>query len=191
MSTLDDLRFPIGRFTEPQDASTEQVDLWIDELERFPAAFRAVVEPLTDEQLDTPYRPGGWTVRQVVHHVADSHLNSFVRFKWALTERRPEIKTYFEDRWAELPDYEEVPVRTSLDFVDALHRRWVGLLRGLAPADLAREFLHPESGAVRLDANIGIYAWHGRHHLAHITGLVEREGWQGGADRDAHPEPAR
>jgi hypothetical protein len=136
-----------------------------------------VIEPLSPAQLDTPYRPGGWRVRQVVHHLADSHLNSFIRFKWALTEDRPAIKAYHEDRWAELPDYVDVPVETSLRLLDALHERWVALLRRLDAADLKREFLHPESGAVRLDVNIGVYSWHGRHHLAHITRLAEREEW--------------
>ena len=174
---LDQLRFPIGPFEPPASVSDAQAAAWIDELERFPDALRATVESLTRQQLDTPYRPDGWTVRQVVHHVADSHMNSFVRFKWALTEDRPTIKAYFEERWAELPDYSCVPIATSLEFLAALHRRWVGLLRGLTASDLAREFVHPDSGPVSLDVNIGIYAWHGRHHHAHITRLIEREGW--------------
>ncbi len=174
---LDDLRYPIGRFRVPDVVSPAQVESWIKDIEGLPATLRSVVERLAPDQLETPYRPGGWTVRQVVHHLADSHLNSFVRFKWALTENRPTIKPYFEDRWATLPDYSNVPATTSLLLLDALHERWVGLLRGLDAVDLQREFLHPESGPIRLDVNIGIYAWHGRHHLAHITRLVEREGW--------------
>jgi hypothetical protein len=118
-------------------------------------------------------------VREVVHHLADSHLNSFIRFKWALTEDRPTIKPYWEDRWAMLPDYAMTPASTSLQLLDALHARWVNLLRGLDAAALQREFVHPESGTIRLDVNIGLYAWHGRHHLAHITRLAEREGWTG------------
>jgi hypothetical protein len=173
----DDLRYPIGRFTAPEVVSPAQLAAWIDDIERLPAILRSVVEPLSAEQLETPYRPGGWNVRQVVHHLPDSHLNSFIRFKWALTESRPTIKTYFEDRWANLPDYSKVPVTTSLRLLEALHERWVGLLRALGPADLQREFVHPELGTIRLDVNIGLYAWHGRHHTAHITGLVEREGW--------------
>lgn len=173
----EELRYPIGRFAAPAGVSPAQVEAWIEEIERLPAALRSVVQPLTAEQLDTPYRPGGWRVRQVVHHLADSHLNSLIRFKWALTEERPTIKAYFEDRWAELPDYTTVPVSTSLRLLEALHERWVGLLRGLSATDLEREFLHPESGPIRLDVNIGLYAWHGRHHLAQVTRLADREGW--------------
>jgi DinB superfamily len=174
---LEDLRFPIGPFLKPGSVSAAQLDAWIGEIARLPADLRAVVEPLDDMRLDTPYRPGGWTVRQVVHHLADSHVNSYIRFKWALTEDCPTIKTYFEERWAELPDSSAVPIAVSLALLDALHERWTGLLRALAPDDLHREFLHPDSGPVRLDVNVGIYAWHGRHHLAHITRLAEREGW--------------
>jgi len=176
---MDDerLRYPLGRFDAPAEVTPEQVTAWIDEIEAFPAALRAAVAPLSDEQLDTRYRPGGWTVRQVVHHVADSHMNSVIRFKWGLTEDRPTIKAYFEERWADLADVTEVPVAGAMDLCDALHRRWVGLLRALTPEQLAREFVHPDSGPVRLDINVGIYAWHGRHHLAHITELAKREGW--------------
>ena len=170
---MHDLRYPIGEFEPPADVTGEQVDAWIRDIERLPADLRAVVEPLSPEQLDTPYRPGGWTVRQVVHHLADSHLNSLVRLKWALTEDRPTIKAYSEDRWAELADY-RAPIEVSLDFLDALHRRWAALLRALAPADLEREFVHPDSGPVRLAVNVGVYAWHGRHHLAHVENLLRR-----------------
>lgn len=173
----EDLRYPIGRFTAPDVVGREQVGAWIDDIEVLPAQMRAAVEGWSRARLDTRYRPGGWTVRQVVHHMADSHMNSILRFKWALTEDRPEIKPYFEDRWAELRDYVDVPVDVSLQLLDALHRRWVVLLRGLTPEDLRREFIHPDSGAIRLDVNIGIYAWHGRHHLAHIRKLAGREGW--------------
>lgn len=173
----DDLRYPIGRFVKPDVVSPAQVASWIGEIEDLPAELRSVVERLSPDQVETAYRPGGWTVRQVVHHLADSHLNSFIRFKWALTEDRPTIKPYWEDRWASLPDYSMTPAATSLQLLDALHARWVNLLRALDAAQLQREFVHPESGTIRLDVNIGLYAWHGRHHLAHITRLVEREGW--------------
>lgn len=173
----DDLRYPIGLFEAPSVVSATQVVAWIDELVAFPAALRSVVGDWSDERLAVPYRPGGWCTRQVVHHLADSHVNSYVRFKWALTEDCPTIKAYFEDRWAELFDSSELPIAISLDLLDALHRRWAALLRSLDEVALARKFVHPESGPVRLDANIGIYAWHGRHHLAHITSLAEREGW--------------
>jgi len=173
---LPDLRYPIGRFEPPAAVTAGQVEAWIGDIERLPADLRAMVEPLSPAQLDTPYRPGGWTVRQVVHHLADSHMNSLVRFKWALTEDRPTIKTYYEERWAELADYAE-PIGLSLDFLDALHRRWVVLLRSLSPADLEREFVHPDTGIVKLATNVGIYAWHGRHHLAHVENLLRRKGW--------------
>ena len=175
--SLEGLRFPIGRFEAPAVVSADEVESWISDIERLPEELRSVVEPLSADQLETPYRPGGWSVRQVVHHLADSHLSSFMRFKWALTEDRPTIKPYFEERWAELPDSLGVPIETSLELLGPLHERWVYLLRSLGPEDLEREFVHPESGVIRLEVNIGIYAWHGRHHLAHITSLAKREGW--------------
>ncbi len=175
MST--DLRYPIGKFTFPEQATDAQCRQWIDEIAAAPAALRSAVAGLSPEQLDTPYRPGGWTVRQVVHHVPDSHLNSYVRFKLALTEEEPTIKPYDEARWAELPDTRETPVEVSLGLLDALHERWVTLLRSLSPADLERTFRHPEMGVVPLRKNVALYAWHGRHHIAHITSLRARMGW--------------
>ena len=175
--SLEELRYPIGRFEPPAEVTAARIEGWIADIEQLPGDLRRVVEPRDEEQLETRYRPDGWTIRQVVHHVPESHLNSYVRFKWALTEERPRIKAYFEERWAELADVAETPVGVSLDLLDALHRRWVILLRSLGPEQLAREFVHPESSVVRLDANIGIYAWHGRHHLAHIQGMVRRMGW--------------
>ena len=141
---LKKLRYPIGRFEPPPEIDQDQIEKWISDIEALPADLRRTVKGLTDAQLDTRYRPGGWTIRQVIHHLPDSHINSFIRFKWALTEDRPEIKTYFEDRWAELPDYSVTPVATSLDLLKALHRRWVALLRSLTQQDLDREFIHPE-----------------------------------------------
>ena len=172
----DDLRFPIGRFNKPEFISDQQIAAWISDLEALPQDLRRAVQPLSDEQLDTPYRHGGWTVRQVVHHLPDSHFNSFLRFKWTLTEDRPTIKDYREDRFANLADYRDTPVETSLDLLAALHTRWTTLLRSLDATQLERQFVHPESGATRLKVNIGIYAWHGRHHLAHIESLAKREG---------------
>ncbi len=174
----DDLRYPIGEFAPPDTITAEQVNAWIDEIAALPRALRRTVTPLTEHQLDTPYRPSGWTVRQVVHHVPDSHLNSLIRFKWALTEDRPTIKAYDEKGWAELPDYATVPIAHSLDLLETLHVRWVGLLRSLGRTQLQREFVHPESGPVSLAETIGVYAWHGRHHLAHIERLIERKGWR-------------
>jgi len=178
MSTEDE-RYPIGQFEPPASIDPPRILDWIDDIAALPADFRAAVTPLSDSQLDTPYRAGGWTVRQVTHHVADSHINSFVRFKWALSEERPTIKAYDEQAWAELPDTLSAPVELSLDLLERLHARWDVLLRGLDESAFRREFVHPVSGPVDLATNVGIYAWHGRHHLAHVTGLVEREGWGG------------
>ena len=175
---LEALRFPIGLFEATEEVTAERVVGWIDDIERLPEDLRQVVAGLSETQLDTPYRPEGWTVRQVVHHLGDSHMNSLIRFKWALTEDRPRIKAYFEDRWARLADYESTPLETSLALLEHLHARWVVLLRSLGPTDLERRFLHPEMGEVVLGWNIGLYAWHGKHHLAHITSLIEREGWK-------------
>lgn len=167
MSQPVDLQFPIGPYEPPATISAEQVGRWIDQIERLPADLRRVVEPLTEAQLDTPYRPGGWTARQVIHHIPDSHLNGYIRCKWALTEERPAIKAYDQDGWAQLVD-SRAPVGLSLDLLSALAGRWVVLLRALGEEDLARSFLHPEAGELRLDTCIGLYAWHGRHHLAHV-----------------------
>ena len=175
LPTLD-LRYPIGEFSPPDPLEREQVDAWTDDIAALPADLRRTVSALTDHQLDTPYRPDGWTVRQVVHHLPDSHMNSLIRFKWALTEERPLIKAYDEKSWAVLPDSRE-PIAGSLDLLDALHGRWVGLLRGLSWDQLRREFVHPESGPATLAVTVGSYAWHGRHHLAHIERLIQREVW--------------
>ena len=172
-----DLRYPIGRFSSAGPVTRDQVDAWTDDLAALPADFRRTVSALADGQLDTPYRPGGWTVRQVAHHLPDSHMNSLVRFKWALTEDRPAIKAYDEKGWAMLPDCRE-PIAGSLDLLAALHRRWVSLLRSLSWRQLQREFVHPESGPATLAVTTGAYAWHGRHHLAHVERLIEREGWR-------------
>jgi len=139
--------------------------------------MRAAVTGLTEEQVDSPYRPGGWTVRQVVHHVPESHLNSYTRFKLAITEDEPTIKPYFEDRWAELDDARQAPIALSLDLLDALHGRWIWFLRSLKQEDFQRTFRHPEIGVVSIDKNIALYAWHGQHHVAHITSLRKRMGW--------------
>jgi hypothetical protein len=172
-----DLRYPIGEFKFEGPLSDEKRRSSIGRIEETPARMRAAVAGLTEEQLDTPYRPEGWTVRQVVHHVPESHLNSYLRFKLAITEDVPMIKPYFEDRWAELDDARQAPIALSLDLLDALHRRWIWFLRSLKPADFQRTFRHPELGIVSLDKNIALYAWHGQHHVAHITSLRERMGW--------------
>jgi uncharacterized damage-inducible protein DinB len=175
---MENLQYPIGKFRpQPEWAVAETADN-IEAIAQLPTLLRQAVEGLTEEQLDTPYRPGGWTVRQVVHHLADSHINSYNRFRLALTEDRPTIKPYDEKRWAELPDAKSSPVEVSLVLLNALHQRWATLLRSLSPADLQRVFLHPESGENSLAKATALYAWHGRHHLAHITTLREREKWQ-------------
>jgi uncharacterized damage-inducible protein DinB len=170
------IRYPIGTFEFDGELTVSVVEEWIREIEVLPSLLRDAVKDLDDEQLNTPYRKGGWTVRQVVHHLADSHMNAFVRCKLALTEENPVIKPYEEGKWAELPDY-QLPIDLSLSLLDALHIRWVGVLRNLTSADLEKTFIHPDSGQVSVGRNIGIYAWHGRHHLAHITSLRGQQGW--------------
>lgn len=172
-----DLRYPVGLFEFTGTLSDEQRQSLIDQIAATPAKMRAAVTGLDAEQLSTPYRPEGWTVRQVVHHVPESHMNSYIRFKLAITEDEPTIKPYFEDRWARLDDANQAPIELSLDLLDALHGRWVWFLRSLKDADFQRTFRHPELGTVSLDKNIALYAWHGRHHIAHITSLRERMGW--------------
>jgi hypothetical protein len=175
---MEDQRYPIGRFKFDGKVSREQREHWIGEIAAAPGALRAAVAGLGPQQLDTPYRDQGWTVRQVVHHVPDSHLNAYTRIKLALTEDEPQIKPYNEARWAELPDVQTAPVETSLTLLECLHRRWVLLLRALGPGDFARRFRHPELGrSIELDEVVAMYAWHGRHHVAHITSLRNRMGW--------------
>jgi uncharacterized damage-inducible protein DinB len=174
---MTDLRYPIGKFSfEGSNSEDERLRL-IDQIAEAPARLREAISGLSPEQLDTPYRPGGWTIRQLVHHVPDSHLNSYARFKLALTEDQPTIKDYREDRWAELADARSGPVETSLALLESLHKRWVTMLRSMAPDQFERTFRHPELGLVSLDRNLSLYAWHGRHHVAHITSLRERMGW--------------
>ena len=172
-----DLRYPVGEFHFPKSVSVQELAQFIDEIAETPARLRAAITGLSDAQLDTPYRPCGWTVRQLAHHVPDSHINSYVRFRLALTEDEPVIKPYQESRWAELPDARSMPVEASLALLENLHARWVPLLRSLSAADWKRTFRHPELGLVSLENNAALYAWHGRHHVAHITKLRERMGW--------------
>jgi hypothetical protein len=175
---MTDLRYPIGKFERATRVTESLRNQWIDDIAKAPGLVRAAVAGLSEQQLDTPYRPEGWTVRQVVHHLPDSHLNAYTRFKLALTEDEPTIKPYMEDRWAKLEDGRAAPVDISLALLDSLHRRWVLLLRSMSPTDFSRKFRHPELGVLTLDTNLGIYAWHGRHHTAHITSLRERNGWR-------------
>jgi len=174
---MADPRFPIGKFQYPEASSEPERKRFIDEIAATPAQLRAAVKGLSPDQLDTPYRQGGWTVRQVVHHVPDSHLNSYVRFKLALTEDEPTIRGYDEGRWAQLADTRTTPVEISLSLLESLHQRWTNLLRSLSGSDWKRTFRHPERGLVTLDEALAMYAWHGKHHVAHITRLREGKGW--------------
>jgi hypothetical protein len=175
---MSDPRYPIGPFRFEGRSDQRHREAWIGEIAAAPGHLRAAVAGLTPAQLDTPYRDKGWTVRQVVHHVPDSHLNAYTRIKLALTEEEPTIKPYDEARWAELPDVRTAPIETSLTLLECLHRRWVLLLRELEPQDFERRFHHPEQGrSIGLEEVLAMYAWHGRHHVAHITSLRSRMGW--------------
>jgi uncharacterized damage-inducible protein DinB len=171
-----DMKYPIGKFQFNGEITNSVTKDWINEIEDLPRLLGDAVKDLDNEQLDTPYRSGGWTVRQVIHHIADSHMNAYVRFKLALTEEKPVIKPYDETKWAKLSDY-KLPIDISLSLLEALHKRWTNLLRSLSPADMEKTFIHPDSGEVSVSKNIGIYAWHGKHHIAHITSLCSRKGW--------------
>ena len=171
-----DLRYPIGKFDWSTKVAAAMRPPLIADLAAAPARFREAVRGLSEQQLDTPYRPGGWTVRQVVHHVPDSHMNSFIRFRLALTEDEPVIKPYDQTKWADLPDSRTAPVEVSLQLLESLHGRWVTMMKAMSDADFARTFRHPEIGDVRLDTALAGYAWHGKHHAAHIAGLRERMG---------------
>ena len=179
MNSDESLRYPTGRFKRPsRPLETGERRQMIDTIERGPAAFRDAIRGLSDAQLDTPYRPGGWTVRQVVHHVHDSHMNAFIRFKLALTEDTPTIKPYDEAAWAKLSDARDTPIETSLTLLSALHERWVGLLRAMSSTDFSRKLNHPEWDApLSLDSMLALYAWHGPHHTAHVTSLRRRMDW--------------
>jgi uncharacterized damage-inducible protein DinB len=171
------LRYPIGPYDPPSTIRRAQRDVWIAELEALAGNLRNAVEGLNDDQLDTPYRPGGWTVRQVVHHIADGHLSAYMFVRLALTEQAPMVKPIEETAWAELPDAKAGPIEPSLAVTDGLHRRWVMLLRSLPDDDFKRSFRLPEDRELTLDWTLGYFAWHSRHHVAHILSLRKREGW--------------
>ncbi len=174
---MEDTRYPIGTFQAPGHPAPAEIRRAIDSIAACPGAARAAVAGLSDAQLDTPYREGGWTVRQVIHHIADSHMNSYIRMKLAATENNPRIKPYEENDWAELEDGLHAPVDVSLALLDALHDRWVRFLRSLPDAAFARTFEHPVSGIIPMHRAVFLYEWHGRHHVAHITSLRQRKGW--------------
>jgi uncharacterized damage-inducible protein DinB len=174
---MEDLRYPIGKY-EPQPFSQQQLEAWLIDIRYLPQHLENAVLNLDEQQLDTPYRPGGWTVRQVVHHVADSHANAYIRFKLGLTENNPVIKPYDEEAWAKLNDTAVVPINVSLTLLHALHTRWVEVLKAIKVEEWERTVVHPEHGRqMTLWYLLGMYAWHGRHHTAHVTSLRERESW--------------
>ncbi len=176
--SIKELQYPIGKNKYPEIVSKELVEGWISDLENLPFKLRNLVEGLSEEQLEEPYRPGGWTVRQLVHHIADSHHHSYTRFKWALSENKPLIKAYEEKEWSKLFDANTAPIELSLTYLSALHAKLVYLLRGLSPEELKKSYMHPEGNVeVSVLENISKYAWHGNHHYAHIKGLIERKGW--------------
>ena len=175
---MNDLRYPTGKYQPVDEVTPAYVEACIAEIAALPALMRKAVEGLSEQQLNTPYRPDGWTVKQVVHHVGDSHLNSIVRFKWTMTEDTPKIKAYDEKEWAASSDVPVTPVAVNLMFIEALHQKWVHLLRSLEMADWSKSFVHPDTGRqLTLGWLLGLYAWHGKHHVAHINGLRSREGW--------------
>lgn len=177
MTTDDSLRYPIGGPRKAESFTPQERSAAVAGIRELPQSLRSVVAPLTDQQLETPYRPGGWTVRQLVHHVADSHMNAYTRVRLALTEDSPTIFSYQENRWAELEDARVEPVSTSLDLLSALHVRWVRLFSSLAEQDWKRSYLHPENGPQSVEQAAILYDWHGRHHIAHVTQLSARMGW--------------
>ncbi len=175
---LERLRYPVGRFQLPENITETDVVKWIEILSEFPGKLEFLVSGLSGEQLDTVYRPDGWTIRQVVHHVADSHTHSYIRFKWALTEDKPVIKTYHEDRWAELHDSKSGAIEPSLAQLSAIHYKLVKLLKGLSDTELDRTFIHPEYKIeLAIRQNIALYAWHSNHHYAHILNCIKKYGW--------------
>ena len=176
MTTTVDLSYPVGRFDHTVARTVDTRRAAVEDIAALPAKMREAVRGLMDAQLDTPYRPGGWTVRQLVHHVADSHMNAYIRTKLVLTEENPTIKPYDQDAWSLLPDT-KLPIDGSLAILDAVHERWTVVNRSLRDMDFARTFVHPELGQLTLDRQLHLYGWHSRHHVAHITGLRRREGW--------------
>ena len=177
LPSAEELRYPIGRYRAPEAIGAADREAWIREIDALPQRLRRAVTGFDDTQLDTPYRPGGWTVRQVVHHYADSHMNSYLRFRWAATEDLTTVKTYDEAAWAQLPDAKTAPIELSLRLLEPLHARWALLLRSFGDTEFARNMKHPDWGEVNIEWLLGQYAWHCRHHVAHITALRERQGW--------------
>ena len=174
---MPDPRYPIGKFSFDGPLTADQKKQYLNDIDQTPARLRTAVRGLSEQQLNTPYREGGWTLRQLTHHVPDSHMNAYIRFKLALTEDEPTIRPYMEDRWAELPESKQAPIDVSLALLDSLHQRWTIVLRNIPDADWKRTFRHPEMGLLSLEKTLALYAWHGRHHVAHVTTLREKMGW--------------
>ncbi|MDR1876361.1 MAG: putative metal-dependent hydrolase [Flavobacteriaceae bacterium] len=175
---LEKLKYPIGKFNPPQNISQQDLDNWIDDIEILSGKLNKEIQGLSENQLNTPYRPAGWTIRQVVHHLADSHMNAFIRIKLALTEEKPVVKPYFEGRWAELTDSKNYLVEPSLKILEGVHQRWSSLFKSLSEEDMKRTLIHPGYGKeFQINEMIAMYAWHGNHHLAHITTLKKHKGW--------------
>ena len=177
MREIDSLKYPIGKFNAPEEYNDELRESFINEIEETPFYLRRAVENLNEDQLNTPYREGGWTIEQVVHHLPDSHMNAYIRTKLALTEKEPVIKTYKEDVWAGLEDYITTPVETSLVLLESIHTRWAIVLKSLGRQQFDRKLNHPDAGLVNINWLLAQYAWHGKHHIAHITNLKQRMGW--------------
>ena len=176
--SLEQLQYPIGRYRRPDVITKDHLQSWSEEIAALPGLLEAALDGWPDEQLDTPYRPGGWTVRQLVHHIADSHMNAHCRLRLALTEEQPTIKPYEQDGWVKLADADQMPVSHSLGIVRGVHARWAFLLKNLEANQLQRTFVHPEHGKVfTVEEMNGLYAWHGKHHVAHITELKKRMKW--------------
>jgi uncharacterized damage-inducible protein DinB len=173
---MEDLRYPIGKFVLPEEISQDTIKQWINELERIPRELQDAIAGLNDEQLDTSYRPGGWTIRQVVHHLADGNINAYIRFKLALTEKEPTIVPFNEEEWANLSDSVELQPEISVSLLQGLHQRWVNILRALKEEDFQRSFIHPVGGKTQLSEALGFFVWHGKHHIAQITSWRERTG---------------
>lgn len=174
---MSDPRYPIGKFQKPENITKQQIEDCIEQIRTLPRRFAIEVVEMSQDQLDTPYREGGWTVRDLIHHLADSHINSYVRFHWAMTEDSPQIKAYDEEGWAELPYLKTMSIQTSLDLLSLIHERWVALLNSMNPQDLEKAYIHPVNGKQVLKEVLAMYAWHGEHHLAHVTELKKRMGW--------------
>ena len=174
---MSDLRYPIGKFQNPTQIDQQQLDEWIEQISTLPRRFATEVVEMGHEQLDKPYREGGWTIRDLIHHLADSHINSYVRFHWAMTEESPKIKAYDENGWAELPYLKDLSIQTSLDLLSLIHERWVALLNSMTTEAFDKKYIHPLNGEQVLKEVLAMYAWHGEHHLAHVTELKKRMGW--------------